>query len=87
MVLASILKFWWNACWWKEINGGPGACPRKIFETTLLTMLDNGIFCESPFHEITTKFLTDHDARRSLQSQIHRSKISKSRNYALKVAK
>ena len=39
-------------------------------------------FFKSPFHEITTKFLADHAARRSIRSRIHEpknNKITKSR--------
>ena len=31
-------------------NGGPGACPRKIFKTTPFTTLENSIFCQSSRH-------------------------------------
>ena len=78
------------------INRGPGASPRKIFETTPVKTLENGFSVKfqgittcfkRPFYKMTSKFLADHAARRSLQSQIHESKISKSRKHALRLDK
>ena len=76
--------------------GVRGPAPGKFVENTPFTTLENGIFgkdqgivtcLKSPFYEITIKFLADHAARQSLRSRIHESKISKSRDHALRLAK
>ena len=56
-------------------------------KTAFFVRLQGAITCvKCPFHEITTKFLANHAARRSPRSRIHESKISKSRNHEPKIS-
>ena len=78
-----------------ETDGGPGAFwglapgkfvrlhPSQRRKTAFFARVQGTITCfKCPFHEITTNFLANHAARRSCRSQIHESKMSKSRNHA-----
>ena len=76
--------------------GFRGPAPRKFlrlppsqhWKTAFFVKVQSTIMClKNPFHGITTKVLGDHAARQSLQWWIYKSKISKSWNQALTLAK
>ena len=69
--------------------GVRGPVPGQFFETTPSQRWKTAFFVkvQGTITCLKSKFLADHAARRSLRSRIHESKISKSRNHALKLAK